>query len=219
LESCPRATSRFRITATPTAGGTPYVFITGASTSITITTPTSAPLADYSPNDEFGDPTTPSASTPNDFLITRPQYVISYNQSHGTPNWVAYELDNRQFGYVLMAYTIAYALFELLRSFDIDAFSWDRGGRYLAGGNADGTVTVWDAKGKRLGRHDAPAPHEIAAVRFTPDGSLLVCAGTKTPVTRPFPYGPEDLTVWRERSALWSVTEFPGRRTVFGVEI
>ena len=89
---------RFRITATPTAGGTPYVFTTGASTSITITTPTSAPLADYSPNDEFGDPTAPSTSTPNDFLITRPQYVISYNQSRGTPNWVAYELDNRQFG-------------------------------------------------------------------------------------------------------------------------
>jgi len=89
---------RFRITATPIAGGTPYVFTTGASTSITIETPVSGPLTDYSPNDEFGDPTPANASTPNDFLITRPQYVISYNQSRGTPNWVAYELDNRQFG-------------------------------------------------------------------------------------------------------------------------
>src|SRR6185369_692189 len=70
---------RFRITATPIGGGTPYVFTTGASTSITIETPITAPLADYSPNDEFGDPTPVSASTPNDFLIARPQYVISYN--------------------------------------------------------------------------------------------------------------------------------------------
>jgi hypothetical protein len=38
-------------------------------------------------------------------------------------------------------------------------------------------------------------------------------------VARPYPYGPEDLTVWREKNALWSVTEFPGRRTVFGVDI
>ncbi|MBW8771648.1 MAG: DNA/RNA non-specific endonuclease [Gemmatimonadetes bacterium] len=89
---------RFRITATPVNGGTPYVFTTGASTSITIEAPTSAPLTSYSPNDEFGDPTPASANTPNDFLITRPEYVISYNQSRGTPNWVAYELDNRQFG-------------------------------------------------------------------------------------------------------------------------
>jgi DNA/RNA endonuclease G (NUC1) len=89
---------RFKITATPVAGGTPYVFTTGASTSITVETPTTAPIADYSPNDEFGDPTPASAATPNDFLIARPQYVISYNQSRGTPNWVAYELDNRQFG-------------------------------------------------------------------------------------------------------------------------
>lgn len=50
-------------------------------------------------------------------------------------------------------------------------------------------------------------------------GRLLVCAGTKSPVARPYPYGPEDLTVWREKSALWSVTEFPGKRVVFGVEI
>ena len=89
---------RFRITATPIAGGTPYVFTTSSSTSITVETPNVAPLADYSKNDEFGDPTPASASTPNDFLITRTQFVISYNQSRGTPNWVAYELDGRQFG-------------------------------------------------------------------------------------------------------------------------
>lgn len=89
---------RFRITATPVAGGTPYVFTTGASTSITVETPVSAPPSDYSRNDEFGDPTPASAANANDFLISRLQYTISYNQSRGTPNWVAYELDNRQLG-------------------------------------------------------------------------------------------------------------------------
>ncbi|HEY4101932.1 MAG TPA: DNA/RNA non-specific endonuclease [Gemmatimonadales bacterium] len=83
----------FMITATPTGGGTPFSFTTH---SIAIETPHPAPLSIYATNDEFGDPTAASASTPDDFLITRPQYTISYNQSRGTPNWVSYELDARQ---------------------------------------------------------------------------------------------------------------------------
>ena len=84
---------RFRITATPVAGGTPYSFTTSP---ITIETPVSAPVDIYSKNDEFGDPTPASAGNPNDMLIVRPQFTISYNQSRGTPNWVSYELDSRQ---------------------------------------------------------------------------------------------------------------------------
>jgi hypothetical protein len=53
----------------------------------------------------------------------------------------------------------------------------------------------------------------------TARGRLLVCAGAKAPVARPYPYGPEDLTIWREKSALWSVTRSPGGRVVFGVDI
>ncbi|MEO7085917.1 MAG: DNA/RNA non-specific endonuclease [Gemmatimonadaceae bacterium] len=84
---------RFKVTATPTAGGTPYSFT--ASTLVTIETPVSAPTSIYATNDEFGDPSPATASNPNDFLIVRPQYTISYNQSRGTPNWVSYELDSR----------------------------------------------------------------------------------------------------------------------------
>jgi endonuclease G len=82
-----------RITATPTAGGNSYSFVTH---SITIETPTFAPASIYAKNDEFGDPTPASPSNVNDQLITRSQYTLSYNQSHGTPNWVSYELDARQ---------------------------------------------------------------------------------------------------------------------------
>jgi DNA/RNA endonuclease G (NUC1) len=83
----------FRITATPIGGGTPYVF---TAHTVSIQTAASAPPTIYATNDEFGDPTPASASNANDLLITRNQYTLSYNESHGTPNWVAYELDSRQ---------------------------------------------------------------------------------------------------------------------------
>ena len=83
----------FRIIATPVGGGTPDTFVTR---SIFIETPHPAPADIYATNDEFGDPTPASTSNPNDRLIVRPQYTLSYNESHGTPNWVSYELDARQ---------------------------------------------------------------------------------------------------------------------------
>lgn len=83
----------FRITATPTAGGTPFTFVTH---SIFIEPPVSAPTSIYAKNDEFGDPTAATPSNLNDLLITRTQYTASYNASRGTPNWVSYELDSRQ---------------------------------------------------------------------------------------------------------------------------
>ncbi|MEU4512457.1 hypothetical protein AB0G05_23445 [Nonomuraea wenchangensis] len=48
------------------------------------------------------------------------------------------------------------------------------------------------------------------------NGKLLVHRGGKFQ-TRPFPIGPEDLTVQEGR--LWSVTEFKGKRVVFGVAL
>ncbi|HWH52509.1 MAG TPA: DNA/RNA non-specific endonuclease [Gemmatimonadaceae bacterium] len=82
-----------RIIATPADGLTPPdTFVTHA---IFIETPAPAPTSIYAKNDEFGDPTA-AASDPNNLLITRPQYTLSYNESHGTPNWVSYELDARQ---------------------------------------------------------------------------------------------------------------------------
>jgi endonuclease G len=84
---------RFRIIAVPVGGGEPYEF---TSSPITIETPAPAPPSIYAANDEFGRPSPASLLNPNDFLIVRPQFALSYNQSRGTPNWVSYELDARQ---------------------------------------------------------------------------------------------------------------------------
>ena len=86
-----------RIIATPNPdnGTKPDTFV---AHTITIEAPTFASTAIYATNDEFGDPTPANTSNPNDLLIKRAQYTLSYNESHGTPNWVAYELDARQIG-------------------------------------------------------------------------------------------------------------------------
>ena len=86
-------TSQITITATPKVGGATYTF---TSKSITIEAPVTSPTSIYAKNDEFGDPTRADPNTPDDLLIIRPQYTLSYNESRGTPNWVAYELDARQ---------------------------------------------------------------------------------------------------------------------------
>ena len=89
---------RIRIIAALDNGTKPDTFTTSSTfTSIpTVEEPKPAPTSIYATNDEFGDPTPASTSNPNDLLIVRPQYTLSYNESRGTPNWVAYELDARQ---------------------------------------------------------------------------------------------------------------------------
>jgi len=77
----------------PDNGTKPDTFVTHT---ITIEAPAFAPTSIYATNDEFGDPTPANTSNPNDLLIKRAQYTLSYNESRGTPNWVAYELDARQ---------------------------------------------------------------------------------------------------------------------------
>jgi DNA/RNA endonuclease G (NUC1) len=83
----------FRVTATPIAGGTPYSFITHT---ILIERSNPADPSIYANNDEFGSPSPAGDDDPDDLLIDRPQYTLSYNSSRGTPNWVSYELDARQ---------------------------------------------------------------------------------------------------------------------------
>jgi len=84
---------RIKVTATPVGGGPSYSF---TSTPVTIDVPDFAAASFFGDNDEFGDPTPASAGNPNDLLIARTEYTLSYNESRGTPNWVSYELDSRQ---------------------------------------------------------------------------------------------------------------------------
>ncbi len=69
--------------------------VTGSAI-VTIEVPVSADPAIYGNHLEFGTPT--DANGADDFLITRPQYVVSYNRFNGGPNWVAYNLENNHFG-------------------------------------------------------------------------------------------------------------------------
>lgn len=91
---------RFQITATPIGGGTPYTFTTSSGNGgvVKVVAAVAAPTSIYAKNDEFGDPTPATPGSTTDMLIVRPEYTLSYNQTRGTPNWVSYELDARQFG-------------------------------------------------------------------------------------------------------------------------
>jgi len=88
------ANPRFQVTATPTAGGNAFSTTTAP---VTIEVPVYADSAGaFADNAEFGRPTGASRTNLNDLLITRTTYTLSYNASRGTPNWVSYELDQRQ---------------------------------------------------------------------------------------------------------------------------
>ncbi|MBA3467879.1 MAG: DNA/RNA non-specific endonuclease [Gemmatimonadaceae bacterium] len=64
--------------------------------SITILPATAATTANYGNHVEFG---TPTDGTPSDdYILTKPQYVLSYNRVRGGPNWVSWTLNASHFG-------------------------------------------------------------------------------------------------------------------------
>jgi endonuclease G len=64
----------------------------------TTTTPTGR--APVSPNVALGDPSgaTADASNRNNYLLVKPQYVLSYNNDRGGPNWVSWRLTAADIG-------------------------------------------------------------------------------------------------------------------------
>ncbi|HVF43541.1 MAG TPA: DNA/RNA non-specific endonuclease [Pyrinomonadaceae bacterium] len=72
--------------AAPEGGATP------APTAATTTPPAGG--APASPNAALGDPSdaSPDASNKNNYLLVKPQYVLSYNDERGGPNWVSWRL-------------------------------------------------------------------------------------------------------------------------------
>ena len=132
------------------AAGTARVIATapngvrGAAT-ITIEQPVFANTAIYANNLEFGTPVDANGS--DDFLITRPQYAASYNRNTGTPNWVAYNLDNGHFGaedrcncFTTDPLVVAQG-FPLIRTSDYTSGGFDRGHMMRS---ADRTVTNFE---------------------------------------------------------------------------
>lgn len=63
----------------------------------TLTTPTRSPTSVHL---LLGNPSkaTASVDNPDNYLMIKPQYVISYNNSKGTPNWVSWQLNQSWIG-------------------------------------------------------------------------------------------------------------------------
>lgn len=97
--------------------------------------------------------------------------------------------------------------------------------------DADGTLRSDDGLATPMDVHRAPAFKIQGGLTFEDRwylsqagtgavrGKLLTGDDGKPMNVRSFPFGPEDLTVWREKKTLWSVTEFPGRRAIYGVPL
>ncbi len=102
-------------------------------------------------------------------------------------------------------------------------YALDRGTRLLAQ-DAAGVAVPVEA-------HDAVAPRMQGAVVVGGTWAITASSGEGNPgdlwVGRPgalrrrrgvLPTGPEDVTWWPQRDQLWSLTEWPGRRWVYGVD-
>jgi endonuclease G, mitochondrial len=50
------------------------------------------------PHLAFGNPSNASKTDPNNYLIEKPEYVLSYNRDKGIPNWVSWELNQSWLG-------------------------------------------------------------------------------------------------------------------------
>ncbi|MFL5528542.1 MAG: DNA/RNA non-specific endonuclease, partial [Gemmatimonadaceae bacterium] len=80
-------------TATIKAAAPNGVFGTSTFTVIPASAPTTAL---YRNHVDFG---TPTDNTPDDeIILSKPQYVASYNKSRGGPNWVSWNIDSTHFG-------------------------------------------------------------------------------------------------------------------------
>jgi hypothetical protein len=87
------------------------------------------------------------------------------------------------------------------------------------------TATIESAHIPRITHMQGVALHDdewfVSASRGDKRGGDL-WAGTPGAMTRHegvLPIGPEDLAVWPERNQLWSVSEYPGKRWIFGLEL
>lgn len=83
-------TARANGSATITATGKTDANATGTAVVFTNTLPVS-PTARVGHNTELGIPT--DADPSDDIIIARRQYTLSFNASHGDPNWVSWNLD------------------------------------------------------------------------------------------------------------------------------
>ncbi|MFJ2029573.1 hypothetical protein [Streptosporangium sp. NPDC087985] len=87
---------------------------------------------------------------------------------------------------------------------------------------ADGVVSALDAYRLPESKIQGALSHRgtwylSQGAGATRNGSLIMIGNTVG--KRPYPVGSEDLTCVRDKNTLWSVTEFVGRRVVYGVPL
>jgi DNA/RNA endonuclease G (NUC1) len=155
------------------------------------TVATASATAQYGNHVEFGTPT--DADNSDDFIVTRSQYVISFNGNRGIPNWAAYNLDATHFGsvdrcdcftydpalpftrYTTAAYTGAgtfhgYAIDRghLVRSFDREAGSLDNAVSYyfsnIVPQAADNNQGPWSDLENELGGFAQSGNYEVYVI-------------------------------------------------------
>lgn len=59
-----------------------------------------SPVASASVHLTLGNPSNASTTDPNNYLMIKPQYALSYNSSKGIPNWVSWQLNKSWLGSV-----------------------------------------------------------------------------------------------------------------------
>jgi len=75
---------------------------TNPATNDTIVADTDTPVIGDNTNLLLGNPSnaTTSARTPNNYLMVRPYYTLSYNRGRGGPNWVSWYVGNEWLGHI-----------------------------------------------------------------------------------------------------------------------
>lgn len=101
---------------------------------------------------------------------------------------------------------------------------WPLAADHTLKADSQGVVRPIDAyampKNKIQGAHSHDGRWYLSQARDSRSrGSLVVVDKAGKVTTRDFPVGPEDLSCWREKKTLWSVTEFRNKRAVFAVRL
>ena len=103
--SCSAGTPTATATATNTPTASPSATNTGTPTATSTATSTATNTATGTPtptnvNITMGNPSNAvtNVNQPTNYLISRPQYVMSYHRDNGEPNWVSWHLDTSWLG-------------------------------------------------------------------------------------------------------------------------
>src|SRR4051812_46898621 len=109
----------YAVRPSPSSGPITIVPPTAAPAGRSTAAPAGRPTARPAPSAAPAGPTTPSipstnrnlalgnpsdavhdAAQPDNYLIERPQYTLSYNRDHGIPNWVSWQVTKQDLGSV-----------------------------------------------------------------------------------------------------------------------